>query len=138
MPSNLFDSFADFDETVEKQVKKYSGLLGLPVAARTVQVPNRNGYVYVRLRDNNSELVQAYNDKVSPKYNLPVLVACDEPIGDSQDVGSASEVLFEFDNDGIRPIRFKGKNVADIRTAPTVDRLVRVACRADVTVFRNE
>ena len=40
----------------------------------TVEVPNRNSFVYVRLRDNQNEVIQAYNNKVAASYNLPVVV----------------------------------------------------------------
>jgi hypothetical protein len=42
-----------------------------------VDVPNRDGYVYVRLRNDLSELIQAYNDSVSRVYDLPVLIERD-------------------------------------------------------------
>ena len=55
------------------------GSLGVAIdGAKRVEVPNRPGYVYVRLRDDLSELVQVYNDKVSPVYGLAVLVTRDE------------------------------------------------------------
>ncbi len=41
---------------------------------RIVEVPNRNAFIYVRLRDNTNEVVQAFNNQVSPSYNLPVLL----------------------------------------------------------------
>src|SRR4030043_136982 len=54
------------------------GILGFLInGVRTVEVPNRNGYVYVRLRDNLSEVCQAFNDNVSPVYGLPVLMVRD-------------------------------------------------------------
>ena len=66
------------EETNKKTVKKtqeISGLLGLKIGgAEVVNIPSRIGYVYVRLRDNLSEIVQARNDKVSTQYDLPVLV----------------------------------------------------------------
>jgi hypothetical protein len=39
-----------------------------------VLVPNREPFVYVRLRSNPSEVIEAYNDKISPSYKLPVLL----------------------------------------------------------------
>lgn len=52
-----------------------SGVLGIPInGVHTVSIPSRPGYVYVRLRDNQSELIQAFNGKVSDTYGLPVLV----------------------------------------------------------------
>lgn len=51
------------------------GELGIPVnGVKRVDVPGRPGYVYVRLRGNNSELVQAYNSAVPTKYDYPVIV----------------------------------------------------------------
>lgn len=51
------------------------GRLGIPIdGIRQVNVANRPGFVYVRLRDNSNELVQAFNESVSPVYDLPVLV----------------------------------------------------------------
>lgn len=72
---NFQDSFKTFDETLQKNTVQYSGLLGLPIdGARAVNVPSRSGFVYVRLRDNLSEVVQVYNDKVSPIYDFPVII----------------------------------------------------------------
>ncbi len=51
------------------------GSLGIPInGQKTVNVPNRQGYVYVRLRDNQNEVIQAFNNKVSASYDLPVIV----------------------------------------------------------------
>jgi len=66
---------------VRKQNKDYliPGILGFLInGQQTVEVPGRNGYVYVRLRSNLNEVVQAYNDQVSPVYNLPVVIVRDE------------------------------------------------------------
>lgn len=55
------------------------GLLGLRRGStNVVSVPGRPSFVYVRLRNNTSEVIQAFNDKVSPVYDLPVLVVRDE------------------------------------------------------------
>lgn len=55
------------------------GILGLDFEGeRTVAVENRDGYVWVRLRRNLSEVVQAYNDQVSPVHDLPVLLVRDD------------------------------------------------------------
>lgn len=74
-----------FGKAVRKLKKSYvgakeqvSGLLGIIKAGKqVVEVTDRNNFVYVRLRGNLSELIQAYNDAVSPVYNLPVLVERD-------------------------------------------------------------
>lgn len=71
----LQDSLTEYDDTVAKVSKPISGLLGISLnGERQVQHATRNGFVYVRLRDSLSEVVQAYNDKVSPVYDLPVLI----------------------------------------------------------------
>lgn len=66
-----------------KQQKKQSepsklqilGTLGVPLGGqRLVEVPNRNSFVYVQLRSNQNEVIQAFNNKVSPSYGLPVIV----------------------------------------------------------------
>jgi len=55
-----------------------SGILGFLInGQQLVEVPNRIGYVYVRLRDNLSEIIQAFNQSVSPVYGLPVLISRD-------------------------------------------------------------
>jgi len=71
----LLNQFSDYDDSVSKNQPVYSGKLGLSISgARQVNVSGRGGFVYVRLRDNLSEVVQAYNDKVSPIYDFPVLI----------------------------------------------------------------
>lgn len=59
--------------------RNFSGILGTILnGVQVVEVPNRNNFVYVRLRDNQSELIQAFNKQVAPVYNLPVIVHRDE------------------------------------------------------------
>lgn len=54
-------------------------LMGTPLnGEEVVEVPNRPNFVYCRLRDNQSELIQAFNRSVAPVYNLPVLIRRDE------------------------------------------------------------
>lgn len=51
------------------------GQLGIPFGGvLTVDVPNRNGYVFVQLRNSSTEVIQAFNDQVAPSYGLPVYV----------------------------------------------------------------
>lgn len=51
------------------------GSLGIFLGGqKVIQVPNRQGYVYVRLRDNQNEVIQAFNNKVAASYDLPVIV----------------------------------------------------------------
>lgn len=64
------------DKKKDKEVY-IPGLLGIDKGEFLVNVPNRPGFVYVRLRSNQNELIQAYNDTVAPVYNLPILVVRD-------------------------------------------------------------
>ena len=66
---------------------------------------------------------------------LAVLVERDHLIGRVQDVGRGAVVLLELDDLRIRKVLFKVQNVADIRAAPAVDRLIVVADDAEVAAL---
>jgi len=52
-----------------------SGVLGFYIDGRqVVEVPGKEGYVYVRVRNNLSETIKAYNEQVAPVFGLPVLI----------------------------------------------------------------
>jgi hypothetical protein len=71
----LSNSIQEYDDSIEKTKTQYSGLMGLTIdGSRKVNIPTRSGYVYIRLRDSLSEVLQAFNDKVSPVYDFPVIV----------------------------------------------------------------
>lgn len=73
--SSFPKAFSEFDNYVSKEPNEILGLLGIPLGGQLlVEVPNRNAFVYVRLRNNQSEVIQAYNNQVSPAYDLPVVV----------------------------------------------------------------
>lgn len=73
MNTNLKQAF--IKQKKASQPLELSGTLGIAInGQRTVEVENRNGFVYVQLRNNQNELIQALNDKVSPVYGLPVIV----------------------------------------------------------------
>lgn len=75
MTKKLFDAVKTQKENTEQSKLRIYGSLGIPLGGeRLVEVPNRNSFVYVRLRDNQNEVIQAFNNKVSPAYNLPVIV----------------------------------------------------------------
>lgn len=75
MDSTLLADFDKYDSGTQKEVTTYSGLLGLAIGGqKQVNVDSRPGFVYVRLRDNLSEVLQAHNDKVSPIYDFPVVI----------------------------------------------------------------
>lgn len=64
-----------FSNKTEQPLRLYSGALGIYIGGKQyVDVPNRPGFVYVRLSSNISELIQAHNQVVSPIYDLPVLL----------------------------------------------------------------
>ena len=69
------DAFGNSKASRRNQIP---GVLGFVIAGKlTVEVPGRPGFVYVRLLNNLSEVIMAYNESVSPVYNLPVYVSRD-------------------------------------------------------------
>ena len=75
MNKKLKSSLKKYDKSKENKQVLISGELGITLdGRRRVEVPNRRGFVYVRLKGNTSELIQAYNATVSPVYDLPVFV----------------------------------------------------------------
>lgn len=71
----LFRELSNFDRGLRKERQEIAGMLGVPLGGKlTVEVATRNSYVYVRLRDSQNEVIQAFNDQVAPVYDLPVLV----------------------------------------------------------------
>lgn len=72
---NLTRSFSNFNQSVEKNYPIIPGEIGISLGgSRITEVPGRGQFVYVRLRSNQSEIVQVFNGKVFPGYGLPVLV----------------------------------------------------------------
>jgi len=65
----------------QRQPKKnpiFSGYLGIHTGGEdVVKIPSRLGFVWVRLRNVNNEVIQAFNEDVSPIMNLPVRVERD-------------------------------------------------------------
>lgn len=74
----LSKSLTAFDKIKQNIVKEIPGILGNTFKGQTlVEVPNRAGFVYVRLRSNMNEVIQAFNENVSPVYDLPVIIIRD-------------------------------------------------------------
>lgn len=72
-------SIRRLDDIKENVIQEFPGVLGVSFKGQQyVEVPNREGYVYVRLRSNINEVIQAYNGQVSPVYDLPVTVTRDK------------------------------------------------------------
>lgn len=79
MTEKLKKSLRNLNRQKSDKLNLINGVLGITInGAPTVQVPGRDGYVFVQLRGNISELIQAYNASVSPIYGLPVLVVRQE------------------------------------------------------------
>lgn len=99
---NLRRQLRTFSNRTEQPLKLYSGALGVFIGGtQYVDVPNRPGFVYVRLRNNISELIQAHNSLVSPVYDLPVLVVRNQNYyeiysRDSQQYGSYWDTTSSF------------------------------------------
>lgn len=73
--SKLDRSLRRYNQSKEDKQVTISGTLGMPLnGQKTVEVPGRRGFVFVKLKDNTSEIIQAYNSSVSNTYDLPVLV----------------------------------------------------------------
>lgn len=75
MTRRLEKSLLEQKQQTKQEVLQIPGILGIPLGGqRLVEVPDRNAYVYVRLRNSQNEIIQAFNNQVAPSYNLPVLV----------------------------------------------------------------
>lgn len=75
MTNRLQDAVRKQKQNTKKHIPPIHGSLGIKLGgSKLVEVPTRNAYVYVRLRNNDSEVIQAFNNQVAPAYNLPVIV----------------------------------------------------------------
>jgi len=70
---NALEKTLDTKQDVPKYI---AGLLGIfKNGSKAVKVPNRPGYVYVRVAGNESEIIEAVNSTVPSTFNTKVLVA---------------------------------------------------------------
>ena len=75
MTRKLFKALKKQKEATEQVALQIYGTLGIPLGGqKLVEVPNRNAFVFVKLRDNQNEVIQAYNNQVATSYGLPVKV----------------------------------------------------------------
>ena len=75
MTQKLTKALRDQKQQNKQRELEIYGSLGIPLGGqKLVEVPGRNSYVYVRLRDNQNEVIQAFNNKVATSYDLPVIV----------------------------------------------------------------
>lgn len=76
MTKKLTEALKSQKKSTEQKNLQIVGTLGIPLGGqRLVEVANRKSFVYVKLRDNQNEVIQAFNNKVAPSYGLPVIVA---------------------------------------------------------------
>lgn len=76
---DLQRALGQLDQVKANRPRPFPGVLGTHQAGeQVVEVTGRDGFVWVQLRDDLSETIQAYNAAVSPIYGLPVLVVRDE------------------------------------------------------------
>lgn len=74
MTRKLLGALKTQKRNTEQSKKLIYGSLGIPLdGQKLVDVPDRQAYVYVRLRDNQNEVIQAYNNTVAASYDLPVI-----------------------------------------------------------------
>ncbi len=72
---NLDSTLRGYDDTLAKNPSDMPGEIGAVInGKRRTNVVGRGGFVYVRLRTNLSEPIQAYNDKVFPGFGVAVIV----------------------------------------------------------------
>ena len=65
-------------------------------------------------------------------FVLPSFVMRDDLIGSIKDVTGRSVILLQFDDNSIRIVVFKFKDIADISSAPSVNALVVVTYNTQV------
>lgn len=76
--ANLHDALRDQKKGNKQTELEIHGSLGIPLGGqKLVEVPNRASFVYVRLRDTQNEVIQAFNNQVAASYNLPVILVRD-------------------------------------------------------------
>lgn len=75
MSRKFGQSVSELNNSLTKSQLQLCGSLGVPLGGqKLIEVPGRNSFVYVRLRNNQNELIEAFNNQVAESYDLPVLV----------------------------------------------------------------
>lgn len=75
MTKKLTDALQKQKKATTPYRKEIYGTLGIPLGGSSVvKVPNRPPFVYVKLRDNQNEIIEAFNNSVATSYGLPVIV----------------------------------------------------------------
>lgn len=75
MTKKLLDAIKNQKKATVQTKEEIYGTLGIPLGgSKVVKVDNRPPFVYVKLRDNQNEIIQAFNNVVATSYGLPVIV----------------------------------------------------------------
>lgn len=75
MTQKLTEALKNQKKSTPRKQLQIVGTLGIPLGGqRLTEVPGRKSFVYVKLRDNQNEVIQAFNNKVAASYGLPVIV----------------------------------------------------------------
>lgn len=71
----LIKALQDQKSKTQQTIQEYYGTLGIKLnGEQLVNVPGRSNYVYVKMRDNQNEVIQAFNNTVATSYDLPVIL----------------------------------------------------------------
>jgi hypothetical protein len=99
MDRNIHKIRATIKSLKRSQARRFTGYLGL--SDGTVEVPNRDHYVYIRSSEGG--LVEAYNDAVPNAYNLPVWYGFSEFMPTRLHVIAARDVYIDPVYSGVLP-----------------------------------
>lgn len=75
MNNRYLRAVAEQKRKSEPHNPRIAGTLGITAGGRViVEVPKRPSYVYVQVRASTAEVIEAFNNTVSPLYGLPVFI----------------------------------------------------------------
>lgn len=139
--SRLRDALARILDAKQNAPHRIPGLLGTMVGGvPVVDVVGRAGYVWVRLRGNQSDLVVAYNDAVLPQYGLAVTLEQDAKDPTIYVVVGRDVDLYR--NWGAQPVskhsdqhRFRGGDTAWIESQQIMPLLLRPSAPQSMAAY---
>lgn len=143
-------------EAKQDRKKYFTGLLGIRVdGIKRVKVPNRPGYVYVRLGGSYSEIIEAVNEGVQELFDLSVkvtesdsnpgaYVVIGRDIGQNTS-GAPSSVniskhgqTHSFGNGNDPVWIYRNQLVQPLQAHPTTPRSMKLFVESDFYTFNNE